>query len=172
MIELTPEVILMSKAKRFALQAHGDQKYAGHPYSYHLEQVVANVMIRKKDDPLLSTYVAVAWLHDTMEDCGVTFKQIQDEFGLAIADSVQRLTKTKEMQYEHYLAGCIVSAVAREVKICDTMANLAQSFQSCGSANPAERAKGEKGMKKYPKQLQILVAGVWAGELLFNKGEE
>ncbi|UAV89635.1 putative phosphohydrolase [Pseudomonas phage COT4] len=153
---------LQSRAMNFALKAHGDQMYGDHPYSYHLGQVVANVMIRKKDDPLLSTYVAVAWLHDTMEDCGVTFKQIQDEFGLAIADSVQRLTKTKEMQYEHYLAGCIMSAVAREVKICDTMANLMESF----------RNNREKGMLKYPKQLAILTAGVWAGELLFNKGEE
>jgi (p)ppGpp synthase/HD superfamily hydrolase len=172
MIELTPTVILMAKAKNFALKAHGDQMYGDKPYSYHLEKVVANVMIRMKGDPLLHIYVAVAWLHDTMEDCGITFKQIQDEFGLAVADAVNRLTKTKVMEYEHYLAGCIVSAIAREVKICDTMANLAQSFESSGSANPAERAKGEKGMLKYPKQLAILTAGVWAGELLFNKGDE
>jgi (p)ppGpp synthase/HD superfamily hydrolase len=162
MIELTPAVILMAKAKRFALEAHKDQKYGDKPYSYHLEQVVENVKLRMKDDPLLSTYVAVAWLHDTMEDCGVTFKQIEDEFGLAIADAVKRLTKTRENTYEHYLAGCIVSAVAREVKICDTMANLNESF----------RNNREKGMLKYPKQLAILTAGVWAGELLFFKGDE
>lgn len=160
MIELTPAVILMGKAERFAVNAHGDQKYAGHPYKYHLEQVVANVMIRKKDDPLLSTYVAVAWLHDTMEDCGITFKQIQDEFGLCIAECVQRLTKTKDMEYEHYLKACIVSAIAREVKICDTMANLQESFKSSGSSNQAEQAKGLKGMNKYPNQLNILVRGV------------
>lgn len=159
MIELTPAEVLMAKAKSFALEAHGDQTYAGNPYSYHLMAVVANVMIRRKDDPLLSTYVAVAWLHDTMEDCGITFKQIEDEFGLCIAECVRRLTKTKGMEYEHYLAGCIVSNIAREVKICDTMANLTQSFYSCGSDNPAERSKGEKGMTKYPNQLNILVRG-------------
>ncbi|CUR44355.1 metal-dependent phosphohydrolase [Pseudomonas phage VCM] len=153
---------LETRAMRFAIKAHGDQMYGDHPYSYHLSQVVDNVLIRKFGDPLLSTYVAVAWLHDVMEDCGVTFKELQDEFGLAIADSVQRLTKTKEMQYEHYLAGCIMSAIAREVKICDTMANLVESF----------RNNREKGMKKYPKQLAILTAGIWAGELLFNKGDE
>jgi hypothetical protein len=172
MIELTPDVVLVAKAKRFALEAHKDQKYGERPYSYHLAQVMANVRVRMGSDPLLSTYVAVAWLHDTMEDCGITFKQLEDEFGLAIADAVDRLTKKDGVTYEHYLAGCIVSAIAREVKICDTMANLTQSFCSCGSANPAERAKGEKGMLKYPKQLAILAAGVWAGELLFNKGDE
>lgn len=153
---------LETRAMKFAIEAHGDQMYGDHPYSYHLSQVVDNVLIRKFGDPMLPVYVAVAWLHDTMEDCGITFKQLQDEFGLAVAESVQRLTKTKEMAYEHYLAGCIMNGVAREVKICDTMANLTESF----------RTNREKGMKKYPKQLQILVAGVWAGELLFNKGEE
>lgn len=172
MIELTPEVILEAKAKRYALEKHGTQKYAGQPYSVHLEAVVANVKIRMAGDPLLSVYVAVAWLHDVMEDCGVTFKELQDEFGLAIADSVKRLTKVEGLEYEHYLAACIMSAIAREVKICDTMANLTQSFKSSGSSNPAERAKGVKGVNKYPKQLAILVAGVWAGQLLFNKGDE
>lgn len=150
---------LETRAMKFAIEAHGDQMYGDHPYSYHLSQVVDNVLIRKFYDPLLSTYVAVAWLHDTMEDCGVTFKQIQDEFGLAIADAVNRLTKTKDMEYDHYLAGCIVSALAREVKICDTMANLQESF----------RNNRQKGMLKYPKQLAILTEGTWRGELLFSK---
>lgn len=153
---------LETRAMKFAIEAHGDQMYGDHPYSYHLSQVVDNVLIRKFGDPLLSTYVAVAWLHDTMEDCGVTSKQIEDEFGLCIADAVGRLTKVKTVSYEHYLAGCIVSAIAREVKICDTMANLQESF----------RNNRQKGMLKYPKQLAILTAGVWAGELLFNKGDE
>ena len=153
---------LETRAMKFAIEAHGNQMYGDHPYSYHLSQVVDNVLIRKFGDPLLSTYVAVAWLHDTMEDCGVIFKQVEDEFGLAIAEAVKRLTKTKDMQYEHYLAGCIMSDLAREVKICDTMANLKESF----------RNNRDKGMKKYPKQLAILTAGVWAGELLFNKGDE
>ena len=150
---------LETRAMKFAIEAHGDQMYGDHPYSYHLSQVVDNVMIRKFGDPMLSTYVAVAWLHDTMEDCGVTFKELQDEFGLAVADSVKRLTKTKDMDYNNYLAGCIVSAVAREVKICDTMANLLESF----------RNNRQKGMLKYPKQLAILTAGLWCDELVFFK---
>ncbi|WKV20416.1 putative hydrolase [Pseudomonas phage 16Q] len=153
---------LQTRAMTFAMKAHEGQMYGEHPYGYHLSQVVTNVMIRKQDDPLLYTYVAVAWLHDTMEDCGVTFKQIQDEFGLCIADAVKRLTKTKEMDYEHYIAACCLSTIACEVKICDTMANLQESFRNNRS----------KGMAKYPKQLAMLVEGAWNGELLFYKGEE
>lgn len=159
MIELTPEIILESKAKRFAIEKHGDQMYAGKPYIYHLEAVVSNIRIRMKGDPLLHIYVACGYLHDVMEDCGVTFKEIEDLFGLCIAEVVYRLTKKSTMEYEHYLAACIVSAIAREVKICDTMANLTQSFASSGSSNPAEKAKGQKGMLKYPNQLNILVRG-------------
>lgn len=152
---------LETRAMKFAIEAHGDQMYGDHPYSYHLSQVVDNVMTRKFSDPLLSTYVAVAWLHDVMEDCGVTFKQLEDEFGLCIAECVRRLTKTKGMEYEHYLMGCVMSAIAREVKICDTMANMNESFLSTCHANPAVRAKGEKGMNKYPRQLEILIKGVY-----------
>lgn len=157
MIELTPTVILEAKAKRFAIKAHGDQKYGDqkygdHPYAYHLGHVVENVRMRMKDDPLLSTYLAVAWLHDVMEDCGVLYAQIEREFGIAIAYAVQCLTKTKDESYQRYIQSCIDCAVAREVKICDTMANLTESFKS-GNA---------KGLAKYPKQLHMLIEGVVA----------
>lgn len=151
MIELTPEVILEAKAKRFAIKAHGEQGYgdSGKPYSYHLEQVVANVKLRMKGDPLLSTYVAVAWLHDVIEDTGTTFEDLNKEFGMAIAYSVLRLTKQSAESYTDYIQACIDSAVAREVKICDTMANLTESFKT-GNA---------KGLAKYPRQLHMLIEG-------------
>lgn len=159
MIELTPTVILEAKAKRFALKAHGDQKYGDHPYAYHLGQVVENVRLRMKDDPMLSIYLAVAWLHDTLEDTNVTFKELHDEFGLCVAAAVLALTKVDELSYEQYMVNCCENAIAREVKTCDTMANLNESFRSLR----------KKGMYKYPTQLAILVAGTWAGELVYYK---
>lgn len=152
MIELTPEVILEAKAKRFAIQYHGSQMYGDVSYEYHLNQVVHNVKIRKAGDPMLSTYVAVAWLHDTLEDTAATFEEIEKQFGLAIAFSVRCLTKSKGESYERYIQSCIDCAVAREVKICDTMANLTESFKT-GNA---------KGLAKYPKQLHMLIEGVVA----------
>ena len=153
---------LMNKAWEFAIKTHGDQKYGDKPYSYHLEQVVENIMIRKFGDPMLSTCVAVAWLHDVMEDCGVTYKELVDNFGVCIADAVLRLTKHKGVAYNDYMIACCESALAREVKICDTLANLNESFNTFN----------EKGMKKYPTQLAILVAGSWAGKLVYMKEEE
>lgn len=149
MIELTPAVVLEQRAIKFAFEKHKDQKYGERPYTYHLAQVVDNVHTRMKADPLLGTYVAVAWLHDVLEDTDCTFKELHDEFGLCIAESVKYLTKCEEVGYEYYLKDIIGHAIAREVKICDTMANLTESFKSGNT----------KGLNKYPRQLDVLIQG-------------
>lgn len=152
MIELTPEVILEAKAKRFACKYHGSQMYGDVSYEYHLQQVVDNVKLRKAGDQMLPVFVAVAWLHDTLEDTDATFEELEKQFGLAVAYAVRCLTKSKGESYERYIQSCIDCGVAREVKICDTMANLTESFKS-GNA---------KGLAKYPKQLHMLIEGVVA----------
>lgn len=159
MIELTPERILMRKAERFAEKAHLGQKYGEHDYIYHLRGVVRLVEARMKGDPMLSTYVAVAWLHDVLEDTKTTFKELVDAFGLAIATAVLAITKNDELSYEAYMVNCCENAIAHIVKICDTLFNLNESFNTLN----------KKGMYKYPTQLAILVAGVWAGELVYYK---
>lgn len=147
MIELTPERILINKAKQFALVKHAGQMYGDDPYSYHLNAVVENVQMRMRWHPQLHIYICVAWLHDVMEDCGVSLQELVDLFGLEIALAVQDLTKDGD--YLKYIQGCINCAIAREVKICDTMANLVESFKS-GNA---------RGLAKYPKQLHMLIEG-------------
>lgn len=149
MIELTPARILTSKAKRFALERHDDQKYGDQPYGYHLQGVVRLVETRMKDDPLLSTYVAAAWLHDTLEDTTTTYEDLVKEFGVCIAEVVQYLTKVKGESYEAYMRKVLLSTIAREIKICDTLFNLTESFKD-GNL---------KGIQKYPRQLDILVQG-------------
>lgn len=150
MIELTPQRQLERKAERFAAEKHIKQCYGDKPYVYHLRQVVDNVRLRMKDDPKLSVYVAVAWLHDVIEDTDVTVQELVNEFGLEIAFAVQDLTK--DCDYLEYIQRCIDYTIAREVKICDTMANLTESFNT-GNA---------KGLAKYPKQLHMLIEGVVA----------
>jgi len=151
MIELTPQRALMMKAKRFAEDAHGDQKYGEFPYTYHLAGVASLVAGRMKGNPMLSTYVAVAWLHDTLEDTTATYKDLVDAFGVCIAESVQYLTKVKGEEYETYMRKVLLSAIAREVKICDTLFNLTESFKD----------GNQKGIQKYPRQLDILVQGAY-----------
>lgn len=153
---------LAQRAKAFAIEAHKDQKYGELDYSFHLEGVVVNVLERNRDNPMLQTLIAIAWLHDVVEDTDVAVQQLEREFGLCIALAVRDLSKTKGQDYKEYMLQCCKGALAREVKICDTMFNLQQSFLN----------NREKGMKKYPEQLAILVAGHWDNELLFYKEEE
>lgn len=169
-VDLTEyEVGLVVRAEKFATEKHKGQKYGEHDYVCHLEGVVHRVILRNAKDitegggnPMLAILIAIAWLHDVMEDCGVTYKELVDNFGVCIADAVLRLTKHKGVDYNTYMVACCESALAREVKICDTLANLNESFNT----------HNEKGMKKYPTQLAILVAGTWAGKLVFLKEEE
>lgn len=67
------------KAMAFARKVHAQQKrkYTGNPYVDHLAEVagiVATVTFWDQIDP--EVLVATAWLHDAMEDQGVTVDQL------------------------------------------------------------------------------------------------
>lgn len=81
---------LIIRASKFAIEAHGDQKrkYTGLPYWVHLRDVATIVLENGHYDFM----VAAAWLHDTIEDTGVTKADIKREFGGAVADLVMGLT--------------------------------------------------------------------------------
>ncbi len=68
-------VRLVDRAKRFAIQAHGDQKYGDLPYSVHLESV-ETVLI--EFGHISSVMRAAAWLHDVLEDTETTEAQLVD----------------------------------------------------------------------------------------------
>lgn len=70
------------KAMQFARKVHKDQvrKYTGNPYADHLAEVagiVATVVSYDLDPEIM---IAVAWLHDCIEDQGVTEEDLWHEF--------------------------------------------------------------------------------------------
>ena len=142
---------LEKRAEAFATEKHEGQKYGDKEYTYHLRQVVENVIKRNQGHPLLSTLIAIAWLHDVLEDTDTEYRVIEREFGTAVAYSVLGLTKRDGRSYKEYMETIVGAALVREVKICDTMANMVESIKS-GNA---------KGLVKYPRQLTILVTGVY-----------
>lgn len=98
---------LVCRALVFAVTKHADQKrkYTGEPYIVHPIGVAQLVQSHCKinDEPQAKTEImmAAALLHDTVEDCGVTFEQIFDEFGAEIRDLVWWLTDcTKGLAYK------------------------------------------------------------------------
>jgi Guanosine polyphosphate pyrophosphohydrolases/synthetases len=142
---------LEKRAEVFATEKHKGQKYGDKEYVYHLRQVVENVIKRNQGHPLLSTLIAIAWLHDVLEDTDTEYRVIEREFGTAVAYSVLGLTKRSGLSYKEYMETIVSAALVREVKICDTMANMVESIKS-GNA---------RGLVKYPRQLTILVTGVY-----------
>lgn len=81
---------VVSSARIFATQAHVMQrrKYTGEQYLSHLDEVALMLKDYTDDDDTL----AVAYLHDTVEDTEVTFDQLRDQFGYRITLGVWYLT--------------------------------------------------------------------------------
>ena len=87
---------MIEKAKAFACEAHSEQRRKGPldlPYSVHLEEV-ADFVTRHDGDDIT---IAAAWLHDTVEDVGITFEQLETEFGMEVADVVRAPTDDKAL---------------------------------------------------------------------------
>ncbi len=77
-------------AMMFAREVHKDQrrKYTNNPYTDHLAEV-AGIVATVTTDPVA---IAVAWLHDSIEDQGVTEGEIRSRFGDRVAYGVVMLS--------------------------------------------------------------------------------
>jgi GTP diphosphokinase / guanosine-3',5'-bis(diphosphate) 3'-diphosphatase len=86
---------LLNKAYVYAMQKHGMQKRAsGDPYFAHPLEVAAILTELKLDD----ASIAVALLHDTIEDTDATRAEIDQLFGAEIGAIVDGLTKIERLQ--------------------------------------------------------------------------
>ncbi|WP_334176356.1 bifunctional (p)ppGpp synthetase/guanosine-3',5'-bis(diphosphate) 3'-pyrophosphohydrolase [Pseudoxanthobacter sp.] len=85
---------LLNKAYVYAMQKHGAQKRAsGDPYISHPLEVAAILTGMRLDDAT----IAVALLHDTIEDTDATRAEIDQMFGEEIGKLVDGLTKIKRL---------------------------------------------------------------------------
>ena len=83
---------LVERARVFATAAHTAvaqlRKYTHEPYIVHPAEV-ASIVERAGGPPEM---IAAAWLHDTVEDTGVTIEVVRAEFGREVAELVGWLT--------------------------------------------------------------------------------
>jgi transcriptional regulator with XRE-family HTH domain len=79
-------VTLADDARAFAVAAHGEQRYGDHPYAVHLDAVA------QLAQPFGEEAVAVAYLHDTVEDTDATLEDVGRRFGPRVAACVALLT--------------------------------------------------------------------------------
>ena len=145
---------LKLKAQQFAIKAHKDQKYGTLPYTYHLQQVASRIELWRDRGALscfsaiTDEHIAVAWLHDVLEDTDTPYSDLVIEFGKVVADAVFILTKSGS-DYAFYIQCIKDLEMARIIKLADTLCNLEASLYS-----------GElKRINKYTKQLNLLTEG-------------
>ncbi|MCO5147827.1 MAG: bifunctional (p)ppGpp synthetase/guanosine-3',5'-bis(diphosphate) 3'-pyrophosphohydrolase [Aquamicrobium sp.] len=85
---------LLNKAYVYAMQKHGHQKRAsGDPYFSHPLEVAAILTEMRMDEAT----IAVALLHDTIEDTSATRAEIDALFGADMGKLVEGLTKLKKL---------------------------------------------------------------------------
>jgi (p)ppGpp synthase/HD superfamily hydrolase len=122
---------LVVAAAEFARTAHEDvnhlRKYTGESYAVHLE-AVAGMVAEVTDDPEV---VAVAWLHDTLEDTETKADDLNDNFGSRVARLVEDLTdvsrpedgnrKRRKSRDRGHLAHALPAA--QTVKLADLIDN-------------------------------------------------
>jgi (p)ppGpp synthase/HD superfamily hydrolase len=131
--------------KQIATEAHkGQYRRDGiTPYIVHPESVA----MRVKASGGSQEAIAVAWLHDVLEDTPIQEKDLQ-EMGVPqdIIGSVKILTKEKGQKYQDFILEIAESGdeIAIKVKIADILSNLSDS-------------PSEYQIKKYAKALLILV---------------
>lgn len=130
-----------------ATQLHANQlDKAGKPYVQHLKAVVEN-LVAPTDEML-----AVAWLHDSVEDTNITLDEIRYEFGQEITEAIEAISKRPNEDYQHYLIRVKQNPLARAVKIADLTHN------SDLSRLPVIQEKDLKRQRKYLLAKQFLLA--------------
>lgn len=88
---------LINKAIAFAQKVHEDQEYNGGPFFTHPWQTAQLIATLTDDEDL----ICAAFLHDTIEDAGVTFEELCNEFNPEIASLVKEVTKDGYNSFPH-----------------------------------------------------------------------
>lgn len=122
---------LQNQARLFAIERHGTQmrKYTGEMYWSHLADVASIVGIK---GPYYEYHEAiVAWLHDVVEDTPTTIEEVEELFGVRVAQDVESLTDRlvakdgnrafRKNAYKDKIAQSSMSA--HNVKVADLISN-------------------------------------------------
>jgi (p)ppGpp synthase/HD superfamily hydrolase len=123
-------------AARFAAEKHASQRrkgVAGEPYVNHLIEVAQ--LIASSSDVLDPNLVMAGLLHDTIEDCGVTFQELEQQFGSDVASLVAEVTDDKSLPQATRKALQVQNAPkksvrAQVIKLADKISNLRSMLDS------------------------------------------
>ena len=125
---------LIRRSFEYALEKHeGQFRKSGQPYIIHAIEV-AYLVCQLQGGP---TTIAAAFLHDTIEDCGVTQQDLIKEFNEDVAEIVFSLTKIKALSHQRRHDKDFVAEGHRKIflgmakdirviiiKLCDRLHNM------------------------------------------------
>src|SRR5687768_16302096 len=180
---------LLNRAYVYAMQKHGTQKRAsGDPYFIHPLEVAA----MRTDLHLDDASIAVALLHDTVEDTGATHDEIGRLFGPSIGKLVEGLTKlqrlelvTREAQQAENLRKLLL-AVAEDIRVLLVkLADRLHNMRTIQFVPPDKRSRiaeetmeiyaplagrmGMQGMREELEDLSFRVLNPEAYAAIFSK---
>ena len=119
------------KARIFATAAHAAvkqlRKYTGEAYIVHPTEVVGIV----STVPHTPEMLAAAWLHDVVEDTGVSIETIREEFGTQVSELVGWLTDVSKPEQGNRKARKAIDRAhtamapgeAQTIKLADLISN-------------------------------------------------
>ncbi|MCR5794213.1 MAG: bifunctional (p)ppGpp synthetase/guanosine-3',5'-bis(diphosphate) 3'-pyrophosphohydrolase [Solobacterium sp.] len=96
-IHAPESLALLEKAANYASEHHAGQfRRSGEPYIIHLTNV-AYILAKMRCGPMT---VAAGFLHDVIEDCGVSHEQLARDFSDEMADLVEAVTKVGTLEFK------------------------------------------------------------------------
>ena len=160
----TSEVVRDAYELLVSKHAGQRQKVNGHPYVEH-PVLVADDVGRAGFDPEM---VAAALLHDIVEDSDETVEEVRERFGSRVADLVDAMTDTAEIEpYErrkslHRRRVAAAGPDAAAIFAADKLNNV-RALRS------AYEEEGEEVAKRFKQPLDIKVR-VWIADAGFVSG--
>ncbi len=118
---------MIQKAARFAARAHEGMVRKGSRFPYIVHPMeVAMIVSLITDDPEV---IAAAYLHDVIEDAGIRYEELEEQFGRRVADLVQSETEDKSKSWKERKSATIehLQSATREEKLLafgDKLSNL------------------------------------------------
>jgi len=167
---------MIRKARVFAQKAHNVQTYGEiYPYYKHPEDVY-NVLLRfnfteEKDLDLL----VGAWLHDTVEDCAISYSDIKKEFGTEIAEIIYCITdeigRNRKEKKEKTYPKTRSNPKSVILKVADRIANA--EFSVTQDSGHADMYRKEFAEFQYELRIYRQIDDMWAHleKVLFPTGK-
>ena len=134
----------IAAARALAEERHrGQVDKAGQPYIGHPARVACR--LSGEDEQV------VGWLHDTVEDTGLSLAEVRARFGDAVAAAVDAVSRREGEDWQAYLRRVKANPLARRVKISDLIDN------SNLSRLPAVTLRDVERQAKYNRALRFLL---------------